>query len=860
MSFELGGIPEDKIVDDAGNIDPVMKATLEGVFAVTIGVDAADVTIIRVCFPSCAAEGAIAAGSVNADAARRRRRYLRRMVDGAGAEIEFKLVTTHAKILAGNTENAVLAAADVESDDPDDFARTVVGEAVKTFKDAVAAASTGGGSDDGGGFVSIEAAIQEAFEAVPALADIEVSVDTEQVVSVSAPASISPSTSPTRFPTAPTAKPTGMPSEAPTVEEEVEVPIPAIAGAVLGSLLLFFGVSCTRISMTRRNMRHKCKSFEIFDLFDADGDGVIGLQELRHVLKKVLDMNAKYLAHGGGPRLTDRQVDQVMAEIDVDDDGGIGYDEYVATLHVGRSTFSRILRENHKALEHAARNRVDIFHAFDKDGDDAISFHELRLTLLSVLKINDQWQAHGGGKFLTDGQIDDLLGELGVPHNGSLSRDDFAALRADGTSTLARIITVNMVDLKAEAELVGAFKKFDEDNSGFISTDELRKLYEHCGNDLTKDEIDAIIFEIDFDGSGQVSFAEFAELKRRDARLNELTTEHVHTSLEKTRGPLVANLAKAVAGAKRRNSAVAELQRRRTMRRADAMAALSALQGDGGGAVKKARRLFRRNKEKRGPRGNLDPIVKPEHWPTPLDKFLNISQDVWDQLETMAKEDPERNKNGIDFICPISLALMKQPTIARPIYMQANEDQATYEREYIEKWQAEHKCDPKSPKHRLRKADIRPNYKVRSLIEGFIVSCWQEEKWGTLVVPPNEDRSLVDRNVVTDLLASKAGKDAMAHAIKGEVQKQVQDRVLKHANYIDSEIAAKEERDGRVSFKDLHSAAGPSADGDASARIKEEREARKRAKKKRRKQSRRLPQQVAEEGGGEEGDEALVIE
>merc|ERR1719498_815437 len=59
---------------------------------------------------------------------------------------------------------------------------------------------------------------------------------------------------------------------------------------------------------------------EAFKVFDRDGNGFISAAELRHVMTNL------------GEKLTDEEVDEMIREADVDDDGQINYEEFVKMM------------------------------------------------------------------------------------------------------------------------------------------------------------------------------------------------------------------------------------------------------------------------------------------------------------------------------------------------------------------------------------------------------------------------------------------------------------------------------------------------------------------------------------------------
>ena len=54
-------------------------------------------------------------------------------------------------------------------------------------------------------------------------------------------------------------------------------------------------------------------NFNIFSLFDRDGDGYIDASELRYLLTTL------------GEKLTDAEVDEIIKDVDVDGDGRVNY-------------------------------------------------------------------------------------------------------------------------------------------------------------------------------------------------------------------------------------------------------------------------------------------------------------------------------------------------------------------------------------------------------------------------------------------------------------------------------------------------------------------------------------------------------
>lgn len=59
------------------------------------------------------------------------------------------------------------------------------------------------------------------------------------------------------------------------------------------------------------------------------------------------------------------------------------------------------------------------------------------------------------------------------------------------------------------------FAKFDLDNDGFISADEIRQVNAALGHDVTPEDVEAMIRAADQNSDGQISLEEFLALTAR---------------------------------------------------------------------------------------------------------------------------------------------------------------------------------------------------------------------------------------------------------------------------------------------------------------------------------------------------------
>merc|ERR1719397_211781 len=77
-------------------------------------------------------------------------------------------------------------------------------------------------------------------------------------------------------------------------------------------------------------------------------------------------------------------------------------------------------------------------------------------------------------------------------------------------TALKEIIEENDEALKKE--LKEAFRIYDKDQQGYITTDILKEILREIDNKLSEEDLDGIIEEVDEDGSGTLDFDEFMEM------------------------------------------------------------------------------------------------------------------------------------------------------------------------------------------------------------------------------------------------------------------------------------------------------------------------------------------------------------
>merc|ERR1712183_1150322 len=105
----------------------------------------------------------------------------------------------------------------------------------------------------------------------------------------------------------------------------------------------------------------------------------------------------------------------------------------------------------------------------------------------------------------TEEELKDLLKEIDEDGSGEIEIGEFCQLCAT--------FLVEDPDMETmKRELKDAFRLYDREGQGFITTETLRGLITELLAPLTDEEVEGILEELDEDGSGSLAFDEFCEM------------------------------------------------------------------------------------------------------------------------------------------------------------------------------------------------------------------------------------------------------------------------------------------------------------------------------------------------------------
>ncbi|XP_062716066.1 calmodulin-A-like isoform X1 [Aedes albopictus] len=155
-----------------------------------------------------------------------------------------------------------------------------------------------------------------------------------------------------------------------------------------------------------------------------------------------------------------------------------------------------------KLSEDQIEELKEAFSLFDTNGDGTITSSELGTVLRSL------------GKNVSDAEVEELLKEVSVDHEGMIHFPDFVAM-----------MSIRLRDFNSEDELKEAFRMFDRNGDGMISADELRLALQSFGEQLADEEIEELLREADINCDGQIDYQDFFASDARAGGIGLLTEE-----------------------------------------------------------------------------------------------------------------------------------------------------------------------------------------------------------------------------------------------------------------------------------------------------------------------------------------------
>jgi len=142
-----------------------------------------------------------------------------------------------------------------------------------------------------------------------------------------------------------------------------------------------------------------------------------------------------------------------------------------------------------KITDEEFENFKKTFIMYDKDGDGTVSTKELGAVMRSL------------GTNPDPEELEAMVDEADADGSGSVDFGEFVEM---------------MIKREAEKEtpedLKQAFRVFDKDGNGFVSTSEIKFVLSRLGVEFSDEELGEMVQEADIDGDQHVSFEEFRDI------------------------------------------------------------------------------------------------------------------------------------------------------------------------------------------------------------------------------------------------------------------------------------------------------------------------------------------------------------
>merc|ERR1719431_974439 len=204
---------------------------------------------------------------------------------------------------------------------------------------------------------------------------------------------------------------------------------------------------------------------QAFKLLDKDGDGSITKQEMA----------------SSGQKFNSAQIEAIFALGDINDDGALDLDEFIAVMCPSALTVISRLRGKYKNISEVKK----AFLAIDTNKDGLLSKQEIG----ACGKFNAQ-----------EVEAIFILGDLNG--DGDIDLEEFVSLLCPMAGMAIARLTRNVNNISDAQQL---FRILDKDGDGNITQEEMRA----CGSRFNAQEIEAIFAVGDVDNDGAISLNEF---------------------------------------------------------------------------------------------------------------------------------------------------------------------------------------------------------------------------------------------------------------------------------------------------------------------------------------------------------------
>ncbi|KAF8516703.1 hypothetical protein BU17DRAFT_50636 [Hysterangium stoloniferum] len=155
----------------------------------------------------------------------------------------------------------------------------------------------------------------------------------------------------------------------------------------------------------------------------------------------------------------------------------------------------------------------EAFSLIDQDGDGIISEQDLKGIFASL------------GLPPSKQMFDNLLNDRPGTHQRGMTNDldDSNTDRGVNFTMFLTMMGEHLFDFDTEAELIEAFESFDENDTGMVKCDEVRRWLSEVGERMDQNEIDRLLKGPFTDRQGNFNYREWVKVLRVNAEAEEAT-------------------------------------------------------------------------------------------------------------------------------------------------------------------------------------------------------------------------------------------------------------------------------------------------------------------------------------------------
>ena len=155
----------------------------------------------------------------------------------------------------------------------------------------------------------------------------------------------------------------------------------------------------------------------------------------------------------------------------------------------GETTTASAIRELTEDQRQEIREAFDLF---DSDGSGAIDAKELKVAMRAL------------GFEPSKQEIRNMIAEADTDGSGMIDFQEFE-----------KLMTVKLGQRDAHEEMLKAFRLFDDDESGYITFKNLKRIALELGESISDEELQEMIDEADRSGQGKVSQDDFCRIMKK---------------------------------------------------------------------------------------------------------------------------------------------------------------------------------------------------------------------------------------------------------------------------------------------------------------------------------------------------------